>query len=205
MCRKAAPYGGMKNGSYGEKEKSRESKAKDTMVETEGDKLSRSIKQEMTRIMGGKDGLPDEWNKTAEMLRKTAETVLGVTFGKRKGGREIWWWNEEVQESIKKKKEAKKAWDKIRGENTKMIYKEKKSKAKKAVEMAKTRAYYDLYARSETKEDEKELYRLARLRDRAGKDVQHVRVIKDENGNVMVNRKSEFTITFYHNTKFTIT
>ena len=43
-------------------------------------------------------------------------------------------------------------------------------------------AYVDLYARLETKEGEKELYRLARQRDRAGKDVQHVRVIKDENG-----------------------
>ena len=39
----------------------------------------------------------------------------------------------------------------------------------------------------ETKEGVKELYRLARQRDRAGKDVQHVRVIKYENGNVMVN------------------
>ena len=37
------------------------------------------------------------------------------------------------------------------------------------------------------KEGEKELYRLARQRDRAGNDVQHMRVIKDENGNVMVN------------------
>ena len=40
---KAAPYGGMQNGSYGEKEKSRKSKAKDTMVETKRDKLSRSV------------------------------------------------------------------------------------------------------------------------------------------------------------------
>ena len=39
----AAPYGGMQNSSHGEKEKTRESKAKDTMVETEGDKLSRSV------------------------------------------------------------------------------------------------------------------------------------------------------------------
>ena len=39
----------------------------------------------------------------------------------------------------------------------------------------------------ETKEGEKELYRLARQRDRAEKDVQHVRIIKDENGNVIVN------------------
>ena len=53
--------------------------------------------------------------------------------------------------------------------------------------MVKGRAYDDLYARLETKEGEKELYRLSRKRNRAGKDVQHVRVIKDENSNVMVN------------------
>ena len=113
------------------------------------------FRQEVTRILGYKDGLPDEWDKTAEMLRKTAETVLGVTFGKRKGDKETWWWNEEVQESIKEKNEAKKACDKIRNKNIKKIYKEKKSKAKKAVAMAKGRAYYNLYARLETKEGEK--------------------------------------------------
>ena len=56
--------------------------------------------------------------------------------------------------------------------------------------MAKGRAYDNLYARLETKEGEKELYRLARQRNRAGKDVQQVRVIKDENGNVMVNSEA---------------
>ena len=145
-----------------------------------------AFRQEVTRILGGKNGLPDEWDKTAEMLKKTAETLLRVTFGKRKEDKETWWWNEEVQESKKEKKEAKKAWDKIIDENTKKIYK-KKSKAKKAVAMAKGRVYDDLYARLETKEGEKELYRSARQRDRAGKDVQHVRVINDKNSNVMVN------------------
>ena len=56
--------------------------------------------------------------------------------------------------------------------------------------MAKKRAYDNLYARLEKKESEKELYRLARQRNRAGKDVQHVRVIKDENDNVMVNSEA---------------
>ena len=58
-----------------------------------------------------------------------------------------------------------------RNENTKKIYKEKKSKAKKAVAMAKGRAYDNLYARLK-----KRRYKLARQRNRAGKDVQHVRV-----------------------------
>ena len=65
----------------------------------------------------------------------------------------------------------------------------KKSKAKKAVATAKGRAYDTFYARLETK-GEKELYGLARQRDRTGKDVQHMRVIKDKNGNVMVNSES---------------
>ena len=56
-----------------------------------------------------------------------------------------------------------------------------------AVAMAKGHAYDNFYERLETKGGEKELYKLARQRDRAGKDVQHVRVIKDKNGNVMVN------------------
>ena len=56
--------------------------------------------------------------------------------------------------------------------------------------MAKGCVYDDLYARLVTKEGEKELYRLARQRDRAGKDVQHMRVIKDENGNVTVNSEA---------------
>ena len=56
--------------------------------------------------------------------------------------------------------------------------------------MAKGRAYENLYARLETKKGEKELYILARQRDRTGKDVQHVRATKDENGNVVVNSEA---------------
>ena len=67
----------------------------------------------------------------------------------------------------------------------KILKKYTKSTVKKAVVMAKGHAYDDLYARLGTKEGEKELYRLARQRDTAGKDVQYVK--KDENSNVMVN------------------
>ena len=68
--------------------------------------------------------------------------------------------------------------------------KKKRVRQRRQFATAKGRVYDDLYARLEKKEGEKELYRLARQRDRAGKDVQHVRVIKDENGNVMVNSKA---------------
>ena len=93
-----------------------------------------TFRQGVTRTLGGKDGLPDEWDKTAEMLRKTAQTVLEVTFGKRKEDSETWWWNEEVQESIKEKKEAKKAWDKIRDENTNKIYKKRRVRQRRQLQ-----------------------------------------------------------------------
>ena len=79
---------------------------------------------------------------------------------------------------------------KVRDKNGKKIYKEKKNKAKKAVAMAKGCAYDHLYAKLETKEGEKELYRLPRQRDRVEKNVQHARVINDENDNVRVSSEA---------------
>ena len=84
-----------------------------------------AFRQKVTAILGGKDELPVKWDKTAKMPKKAAKTVLGVTFRKQKGDRETWWWNEKVQEGIKEKKEAKKAWNKIRDENTKKIQRKK--------------------------------------------------------------------------------
>ena len=37
-----------------------------------------AFRQEVTRILGGKDELLDEWDETADILKKTAETVVGV-------------------------------------------------------------------------------------------------------------------------------
>ena len=91
---------------------------------------------------------------------------------------------------MKKRKRQRKHGTQQKIKILKKMYKEKKSKGKKAVAMAKGRIYDNLYARLETKKGKKELYRLARQRDRAWKDVQHVRVIKDENGNVMVNSEA---------------
>ena len=48
------------------------------------------FREEVTRILGGEHGLFDVWDKAAEMLRKAAETMVGVTFGKRKEDRETW-------------------------------------------------------------------------------------------------------------------
>ena len=138
---------------------------------------------------GGKDEW-DDWATTAEVVREIARKVLGVTSGQRKEDKETWWWNEEVQESIRKKGLAKRKWDSQRDEESRQEYKEWRRKAKREVAKAKKKAYDELYEKLDTKEGEKDLYRLARQRDRAGKDVLQVRVIKDTNGNVLTSEEN---------------
>ena len=50
---------------------------------------------------------------------------------------------------------------------------------------AKAKRYEDLYERLETKEGEKEVYKLARQRERSTRDVEGVKCIKDEQGKVL--------------------
>ncbi|KAK3551979.1 hypothetical protein QTP70_031626, partial [Hemibagrus guttatus] len=116
--------------------------------------------------------------------------VLGVSSGRRKEDKETWWWNEEVQDSIQRKSLAKKKWDMDRTEENRQEYKELQCRVKREVSKAKQKAYDELYTRLDTREGEKDLYRLARQRDRDGKDVQQVRVIKDRDGRVLTSEES---------------
>ncbi|KAK3538962.1 hypothetical protein QTP86_023565 [Hemibagrus guttatus] len=134
--------------------------------------------------------LPDDWETTAEMIRETGRKVLGVSSGRRKEDKETWWWNEEVQGSIQRKRLAKKKWDMDRTEENRQEYKELQCRVKREVSKAKQNAYDELYTRLDTREGEKDLYRLARQRDRDGKDVQQVRVIKDRDGRVLTSEES---------------
>ncbi|KAK3569500.1 hypothetical protein QTP86_031667 [Hemibagrus guttatus] len=134
--------------------------------------------------------LPDDWETTAEVVRETGRKVLGVSSGRRKEDKETWWWNEEVQDSIQRKRLAKKKRDKDRTEENRQEYKELQHRVKREVSKAKQKAYDELYTRLDTREGEKDLYRLARQRDRDGKDVQQVRVIKDRDGKVLTSEES---------------
>ncbi|KAK3522272.1 hypothetical protein QTP86_000580 [Hemibagrus guttatus] len=126
----------------------------------------------------------------AEVIRETGRKVLGVSSGKRKEDKETWWWNEEVQDSVQRKRLAKKKWDMDRSEENRQEYKELQRRVRREVSKAKQKAYDELYTRLDTREGEKDLYRLARQRDRDGKDVQQVRVIKDRDGRVLTSEES---------------
>ncbi|KAK3517403.1 hypothetical protein QTP70_008931 [Hemibagrus guttatus] len=148
------------------------------------------FRQKLRQALGGQVVLPDDWETTAEVIRETGRKVLGVSSGKRKEDKETWWWNEEVQDSIQRKRLAKKKWDMDRTEENRQEYKELQRRVKREVSKAKQKAYDELYTRVDTREGEKDLYRLARQRDRDGKDVQQVRVIKDRDGRVLTSEES---------------
>ncbi|KAK3534191.1 hypothetical protein QTP86_003335 [Hemibagrus guttatus] len=140
------------------------------------------FRQKLRQALGGQVVLPDDWETTAEVIRETGRKVLGVSSGRRKEDKETWWWNEEVQDSIQRKRLAKKKWDMDRTEENRQEYKELQRRVKREVSKAKQKAYEEMYTRLDTREGEKDLYRLGRQRDRDGKDVQQKvdKIRKDE-------------------------
>ncbi|KAI5626129.1 hypothetical protein C0J50_14119 [Silurus asotus] len=148
------------------------------------------FREEVRERLSGVKEVLDDWATTAGVMREAARKVLGVTSGNRKEDKETWWWNEEVQESIRRKRLAKQKWDRQSDEKSRQEYKEMRQQVKRDVAKAKEKAYEELYERLDTKEGEKDLYRLARQRDRAGKDVLQVRAVKDGEGNVLTSEES---------------
>ena len=90
-------------------EEDNKGRAKDNMVEIEDGSLVRSSGM-IRRALGGKEELPDDWTTTANVVWGTARKVLGVSSKQMTEDKETWWWYKEVQESIRKKRSAKKRW-----------------------------------------------------------------------------------------------
>ena len=65
-------------------------------------------------------------------------------------------------------------------------YKVAKKTVKRAVSVAKGRAYGDLYQHLSMKEGEKNIYRMARVRKRKTRDFNQVKCIKDEREHLLV-------------------
>ncbi|KAK3565647.1 hypothetical protein QTP86_012969 [Hemibagrus guttatus] len=118
------------------------------------------FREKLRQALGGQVVLPDDWETTAEVIRETGRKVLSVSSGRRKEDKETWWWNEEVQDSIQRKRLAKKKWDMDRTEENRQEYKELQRRVKREVSKAKQKAYDELYTRLDTREGEKDLYRV---------------------------------------------
>ena len=120
-------------------------------------------------ILGGQE----DWQWVTEMIGSIARRKLGETSGNVStvGGRETWWWNQEVQEKLKDKKKAKKAWDTIRDDANKLAYKTARKQTKREVAKARNKVYEELYEKLDTKEGENGVLKIAKQRNRQSKDV----------------------------------
>ena len=67
-----------------------------------------------------------------------------------------------------------------------MRYKLVKKEAKKALQKARAKVYIKVYEKLDTKEVEKDIYRIARIRERKTRDLCTVRCVKDEDQKVLV-------------------
>ncbi|XP_065658149.1 uncharacterized protein LOC136082660 [Hydra vulgaris] len=146
------------------------------------------FRDEVRQALGG--NVLETWDETSNRVRDVARKLLNVTSGQKEIDKETWWWNEEFQESLRGKRLAKKSWHFQQDEESRQKYKEMCGKTKRAVAKAKGKSYSNLYEKLNTKEGEKDLYRLARQRNSDGHDVQQVRMIKDKNGNVLSSEES---------------
>ena len=145
-------------------------------------KVKNKFKMEVMK--SGIIGVKDDWQRVPKMIRSITRMELGKISGKISTTcrRETWWWNQEVQEKLKNKKNAKKVWDTMRDDASKLFYKTAKKHSKREVKKARNKAYEELHKKLETKEVENELFKIAKQRNRQSKDVQQVKVIKSKTG-----------------------
>ena len=146
------------------------------------------LKERLSReVRWGLEGNSDSmWNTVADGIRRISKEVLGESKGKGPISKETWWWDDEVQTMVKAKKECFKKWQKDRNEENFLGYKQASKEAKKAVRDAKMRAFQDFYARLDTKDGEKNIYKLAKMRERKARDVSQVKCIKGSDSVVLV-------------------
>jgi hypothetical protein len=119
------------------------------------------------------------WLKMAICVRKVVSEVFGVNRGGKREAKDTWWWNDEVQRAIREKKECLKRLHHDKSVANIEGYKIAKRVTKRAVSVAKGQAYDGLYQRLGTKEGEKDIYRMARIRERKTRDINQIKCIKD--------------------------
>ncbi|XP_071695785.1 uncharacterized protein [Rutidosis leptorrhynchoides] len=135
------------------------------------------------------------WNRMASTIREVAKEALGVALGTsraHKSSRESWWLSDDVQTKVALKqtrfRELITFGEGTPAERTRVEerYKEAKREAKKVVAIAKDKAYEDLYRKLDSKDGANDIYRIAKSRERRGRDLVNVKYIKDEAGQSIV-------------------
>ena len=177
------------------KKKKKEKKRKIKTWELKGEKVMefRNKVEEARRERYENGRSPDSaeeiWTGMKDIVVTKATEVCGRTSGNTRLEEDTWWWNEEVQNPIKEKKLAYQQTKDNEDDITLENYRRTKREAKRAVAKAKWDACKELYDKLDTPEGEKIIYRIAKTRNEKRKDVGEIGIIKDENGNILIEER----------------
>ena len=126
------------------------------------------------------------WNKMIDCIRHVAKEEHGEFKSMVPSGKDTSWWNEKVKRTIKNKWMCYRNLNKNRNEVSFENYKLAKKEAKKAVKKTRAKVYQDIYERLDFKEREKDIYRIARMREKKTRDLGIIRCIEDHNHKVLM-------------------
>jgi hypothetical protein len=140
------------------------------------------VKQKRDETGGG-------WEQLSRNVMEAAKEVCGETTGHRRMKRETWWWNEVVQQAIQEKKLAFRRWQQTRTEEDKRDYKEKSKLTKREVSRSKRMAWERWSSDLSNREQQNEMFKIAKQMKKERKDVLGAKYVKDDRGEIKVQEK----------------
>ena len=147
-------------------------------------KVEECIERENLHDVEGKD-INAMWNELKTTVTTAAADVCGWTSERARRETDSWWWTADVQGAVSEKKAAFRALKNDQSDAAKRRYNESKSRTKTIIAREKNKAYRDWYEQLNTREGEKNIYRIAKCRNKNRQDIQGVRFIKDGQGNIL--------------------
>ena len=121
-----------------------------------------------------------------QILVETSKEVFGETSGKGTyTGKETWWWQEETRKAVALQKATFKQFHMNKSDENKEKFREANMASRKAVRIAKAAAYEDFYAKWDSREGIKMVYKLAKTRDRRSNDISGMPFINSLEGQIL--------------------
>ncbi|KAJ2945082.1 hypothetical protein O0L34_g9136 [Tuta absoluta] len=150
-----------------------------------GKALSTDIDKYLCDLNCDQTDANDTWNLVHSHAIIAAKKHLGITKGKLNIGKEASWWSEEIKHNLENKKEAFKQWQGSKSDEDKANYKITKQIAKRSVAIARSEAQAELIERIETCPDDKELFKIAKSRNRQTQDFKRIKYINSSTGTLL--------------------
>ncbi|CAH0721232.1 unnamed protein product, partial [Brenthis ino] len=122
------------------------------------------------------------WQQAYAQIMKAANRILGRTKPDKKSSRETWWWNPTKQIALQEKKRTFKIWQSTRSQKDRDVYKTAKKRTKKTVAIERRKVLGFLYNTLESRDGQKEIFKLSKSRSKASEDPVKTRAIKGCDG-----------------------